>query len=513
MQFIDKIVVELENENIITEKVGNTFLCRDISVEVCEEKGVLACYVTAQETPVSYVRLYFKKEFSDNALLLGDTWERSYGDLEWQKQPYTRIMPWYFFANEDAKTYAYGVKVRPAAMCAWKVENEEICLILDVCNGSKGVELNGRRLLAAEILSDEYTIDVFSACKAFCKRMCTDGIFPKQPLYGGNNWYYAYGESSQDEILRDAETMAKLSEGLENRPFMIVDSGWEKNTIAGPWDKLKASFTDMKQLAQDIRALNVRPGCWVRPLYYVGVEFPEAWVLRHMVFAEQEGVVLDVTVKEAREYVMKNISTIKEWGYELLKHDFSTMDFFEGYAFQFDDFMTRNKNEWSFFDKTRTNAEIILEFYQDIRKAADGMMIMGCNTLSHLCAGLVEVQRIGDDTSGVEWERTTKMGVNTLAFRLCQHNVFYTIDADCVGITKGIDWKQNAQWLELVANSATPLFISLSPDSYTDEILQDLRLAMVSGAKQTDVCEPVDWLETKTPKKWKINGEVKEFQW
>ena len=513
MQFINKIVVELEKETVIAEKVGDIFLCRDIRVEVREEEGVLACYITAQETPVSYVRLYFKKEFSDNALLLGDTWERSYGDLEWQKQPYARIMPWYFFANEGAKTYAYGVKVRPAAMCAWKVENEEICLILDVCNGSQGVQLNGRRLLAAEILSKEYSAEVFAACKAFCGRMCTDGIFPKKPLYGGNNWYYAYGASSQEEILRDAEVIAKLSEGLENRPFMIVDAGWEKNTLAGPWNELKATFKDMKQLARGIRALNVRPGCWVRPLYYVGVDFPEAWVLRYMEFADQEGVVLDLTVKEAREYVMKNISAIKEWGYELLKHDFSTMDIFEGYAFEFDDFMTRHKKGWSFADKTRTNAEIIVGFYQDIRKAADGMIIMGCNTLSHLCAGLVEVQRIGDDTSGVEWDRTTKMGVNTLAFRMCQHNAFYTIDADCVGITKGIAWQQNAQWLELVANSATPLFISLSPDCYTDEIMEDLRSAMVIGAKQTDDCSPVDWLETKTPKKWKINGEIKEFEW
>lgn len=62
-------------------------------------------------------------------------------------------------------------------------------------------------------------------------------------------------------------------------------------------------------------------------------------------------------------------------------------------------------------------------------------------------------------------------------------------------------------------NSATPLFISLSPDSYTEEIFEDLRSAMVVSAKQTDVCEPVDWLETKPPKQWKINGKIKEFQW
>ena len=513
MEFINKIVIELEHEIINAEKDGEEFRCRDVSIELQEEQGCMACYIKAQTTPLSYVRLYFKKDFSDKALLLGDTWERSYGDLEWQKQPYTRIMPWYFLAKDTTNVYAYGVKVRPSSMCAWRVEDEEICLTLDVCNGSKGVQLNGRKLLAAEIVSHQYDSDAFSACKEFCKVMCDDGALPETPIYGGNNWYYAYGNSSDEEILRDAELLADLSKGLENRPFMVVDDGWAKNVCAGPWDELRESFKDMERLARNIRALNVRPGCWIRPLFYVGCQIPEAWVLRHHVHQDEAGVILDVTVKEAREYILESIRNVKKWGYELLKHDFTTTDIFDGYSFQFEDFMTRKQQDWTFFDQTRTNAEIIVEFYKDIRKAADGMMIMGCNTLSHLCAGLVEIQRIGDDTSGFEWERTKKMGVNTLAFRLCQHNVFYAVDADCVGITQHIDWKQNVQWLELVVNSGTPLFFSLSPDCYTDEILGDLRSAIAVNSKQVDKCEPMDWFETKTPKKWKINGEVREFEW
>ena len=46
----------------------------------------------------------------------------------------------------------------------------------------------------------------------------------------------------------------------------------------------------------------------------------------------------------------------------------------------------------------------------------------------------MHIQRTGDDTSGKTWERTRVMGVNTLAFCLPQHGVFYEIDADCVGI-------------------------------------------------------------------------------
>ena len=50
--------------------------------------------------------------------------------------------------------------------------------------------------------------------------------------------------------------------------------------------------------------------------------------------------------------------------------------------------------------------------------------------LSHLAAGLVELQRTGDDTSGRDWARTKKMGVNTLAYRMPQNRAFYIDDPD-----------------------------------------------------------------------------------
>lgn len=87
-------------------------------------------------------------------------------------------------------------------------------------------------------------------------------------------------------------------------------------------------------------------------------------------------------------------------------------------------------------------------------------MIIGCNTIGHLGAGLMHLNRTGDDTSGRIWERTRRMGVNTLAFRLPQHNTFYHIDADCVGIFGMIPWEKNRQWADVLAKSGTPLFVS-----------------------------------------------------
>ena len=53
--------------------------------------------------------------------------------------------------------------------------------------------------------------------------------------------------------------------------------------------------------------------------------------------------------------------------------------------------------------------------------------------------------RTGDDVSGRLWERTRRMGVNTLAFRLAQNRSFFIVDADCVPLTKAIEWKKTSQ--------------------------------------------------------------------
>ena len=132
----------------------------------------------------------------------------------------------------------------------------------------------------------------------------------------------------------------------------------------------------------------------------------------------------------------------------------------------------------------------------------DDVVLIGCNTLSHLSAGYFEIQRTGDDTSGIEWARTKKMGVNTLAFRMCQHNTFYAHDADCVGITTEIDWNKNKQWLDVLAKSATPLFVSIADDAFSDEVKSAITEAFKIASVNTTISRPVDWIENKTPQEW-----------
>ena len=124
---------------------------------------------------------------------------------------------------------------------------------------------------------------------------------------------------------------------------------------------------------------------------------------------------------------------------------------------------------WHFADRSHTTAEIATALYRAIRAGAGDAIVIGCNTFGHLGTGCFDLQRTGDDTSGREWERTRKMGVNTLAFRMAQHGAFFAADPDCVGDTGEMPWALNRQFLDLVARSGTPLFISFDPARVTPE--------------------------------------------
>jgi hypothetical protein len=87
-----------------------------------------------------------------------------------------------------------------------------------VCEGFATVssvwDLQLRRLPAG--------ISQFAATARFCRRMCKAPRLPAAPVYGGNNWCYAYGKSSTDDIRQDSERIASLASSANNKPFMVM---------------------------------------------------------------------------------------------------------------------------------------------------------------------------------------------------------------------------------------------------------------------------------------------------
>lgn len=514
----DFIELTTETKTVTAKWENDDYNLDDINVNLNQDNEHLAIFLTAQTSKVKWIKLRWNNlSWDKNVRFLGDAWERGYGDMEWKGMNPNRFMPWYFCAKSEAKSVCYGVKVRPSAMCFWQVDSLGMTLFLDVRCGGSGVNLKGRVIKLADVIACEMRdCTSFEAMQEFCGQMCEDPILPKYPVYGSNNWYYAYGKSSESEILADCDYILNLTKDIENKPYMVIDDCWQEHHRlneynGGPWTKGNEKFPDMKALADKLVQKGVRPDIWVRLLLNEDENIKNEWRLSH-------NNCIDPTNPEALNYIKEDIKRICNWGYTLIKHDFSTFDLFGKWGFQMSPLVT--DDGWHFYDDSLTSAEVVKLLYKAILdasvEASNGeTLILGCNTIGHLGAGYMHINRTGDDTSGVDWERTRFMGVNTLAFRLPQHGKFYEIDADCVGIDGGISWSMNKQWADVLAQSGTPLFISVRPNILDETEKQELHEILKVASKQEHHVIPVDWEETTCPEHWqdKDHDIDCKYQW
>ena len=348
----------------------------------------------------------------------------------------------------------------------------------------------------------------FQALRSFCKQMCPNPRLTSLPVYGTNDWNYAYGNNSAELIGAVADLISELSPNAENRPYSVIDEGWamgpyEKRFGYGPWIG-NPRFGDMAKFADVLKKKGVRPGLWYRPLTPLPGT-PESWRLT------REKEFLDPTVPDVLNQVREQIHRFAEWGYELVKHDYTTWDVCGHWGFEMGPTPTRDG--WSLQDRSKTTMEALADLYHTIREAAGSMKLIGCNTVSHLAVGYHELQRTGDDTSGRSWNRNRRMGVNTLAFRAAHHRTFYEVDPDIVSITKTIPWNLVEQWLRLVSESGVALFVAIDPSIVEPKHKVALRRALEIASESRPLGEPLDWMDRDCPRDWKLLGKKVEFEW
>jgi alpha-galactosidase len=486
----------LDNARPLTRS-GGEWRSGDLAITLDSTGPGVAISLAAPGVNVTHLRLRWQTGHPEDMFVLGDAWERSYGDLGWRNVISERPLPWYCAVHRNGTTHCYGVETGAASLAMWQVDAAGITLWLDVRNGGDGVQLGQRVLKAATLVTrrGEPGESIQSALSTFCRAMCPSPRLPKSIVYGSNDWYYAYGRNTAEGILRDADMVASLAPANAPKPFAIVDDGWQ--------DPLR--FPDMAALTTQIRSRGARPGLWIRPLR-APQNTDRKLLLPDARFGERrerfKDVAYDPTIPEAREAALETMRQAVRWGNDLVKHDFSTYELLGAWGNEMGPSMTTGG--WHFNDRSRTNAEIVLSLYRDLREAAgERRIIIGCNTIGHLAAGMFEANRSGDDVSGRAWERTRRMGVNTLAFRLAQNRAFFIVDADCVPITKAIQWEKTRMWLDAVAHSGTALIISPEPGAVGDGQKEVLREAFAIAAANPAAAAD-DLLLTSTPEHWTI---------
>jgi alpha-galactosidase len=512
----DSVTIHTEDSALRASCSGDFWTVNGITLQIKAQQGILPVVLESAGVPVRHVRLRWDRQMPA-ARILGDHWERGYGDLEWRGIVPERVLPWYFLMWDGSQAEGFGVMTGPNAMCRWQVDDRGISLWLDTRCGAVGVMPGSTfelcRILGLDPVEGETP---FAAAQRLCAMLCPNPLMPKAPVYGGNNWYYAYGRSSHGEILDDSKRIAELAPSGGNRPYMVIDDGWQElhgnGYNGGPWGRGNSRFPDMAALADGMKRAGTIPGIWVRPLL-TRQSVPNAWLLPAQRFLNApEGPMLDPSVPEALELVKGIFRTVEGWGYGLIKHDFTTYDILGRWGFAMGSELTNSG--WSFHNKTKTTAQVVKGLYAAIRESVGpDTLLLGCNTVSHLSAGYFEVQRTGDDTSGREWERTRRMGINTLAFRMPQHGAFYACDADCAGVTRQVPWELNRQWLDLLARSGTPLFVSAEPEALGQEQRKAVRAALEQASRQRPMAMPLDWTETTCPSRWLMLEGVAEYDW
>lgn len=478
--------------------------------------------VRSRTRGLSTVVLEWEESWPGDALFLNDAWERTYGDARWKPLDGGCIhSPWYFMVASGGGVRGFGIETQPSAMACWKIDDRGMSLVLDVRAGGRPIRLGSRVLGACRIVGAESAAgeSPWSFGRRFCRMMCPNPNLPKAPVYGYNDWYCAYGRNTAANFLADAELVVSCARGCPNPPYVVMDDGWQKNSAAvvegsgfGPWDAAGPGFgMEMPEFIRKINAIGAKPGLWYRPLR-AWDELPDDMRL----LANRD--YLDPTVPAVVSRVVADLRRFREWGVKLVKIDFLSYDVVQLWpnaAQSHPELFVQDDRAWR--DDTRTTAEVLRDLYRAMKRAVgDDVVIIGCNALNHLAAGVFELQRAGNDTSGMDWWQTRSNGVNALAMRSIQDGAFFKIDADCVGLASegAVPWRLNRQWMSLLGASGTPTFVSWRRDLMTPEVRDAISEAFRLASTDCGTAEPLDWLESREPCRWRFgDGAVSQYDW
>ena len=468
--------------------------------------------------PIMRIKLRWNGDLSSVISVIGDTYERIY-DISYGAQNsvfWHSILPdhdlgWYFHTYDGEALHSYGVKTGASAFASFRCDPTGISLWLDIRNGGGGTVIR-EPLDLVDVVSREGVIgeNPYFASVEFCKMMCDNPVVPKTPFFGVNNWYWAYGNISHESVMRETDYLMELSSRAKNKPFMVIDDGWQSTRYkvkddsynGGPWLESSEAFPSMRETAARIHDKGAYAGLWFRPL------LTQKQCLDEMVSPGRQakhGITLDPSHPLVLEIIENDVKNIVDWGYDLIKHDFTTLDTL-GIGAKMVDGMDH------FFDRSIPNCKILLNLYEKIQAAAGDKLIIGCNTINHNVAGIHAAQRSGHDTSGRSYEITRAAATSSL-LRLPQNGTFFNIDPDCPAFTDMVPIEANLDFLELCAKTSVVTLASVTPGILKGEELKRAQKIFEYASVGGSGYYPTDWLMHNAPMKYTNGMDTFTIDW
>jgi alpha-galactosidase len=497
----------------------------DVKYEYKVENGVGKVIVYPSASPVKYLKLRFRGDFSAVEKVYGDEWERSGATvvptyLEWSSVMPHKAMPWFCYAIAKDRMACYGVKVGPDCFAYWQLDRRGVTLFLNLTNGNGGTDLK-EPLLACEVveLFGDEGEDPFYVAKRFAHLMSPTPKTTKEPIFGVNNWYWAYGKISHDSVMQETDYLMQMCDGTHHRPYMIIDDGWQINRsygsysyIGGPWVP-NEKFPSMSESAAAIHEKGAKTGIWFRPLLTLGDTPNEA---NYATPPSGGGIILDPSHPYTLERVECDARSIRNFGFDLIKHDFTTMDITGNAPLSAmrDGIDLFHYSRRRLFDNTKTSATIIKNLYLAIQRGAGEADVIGCNTVSHLTAGIHSIYRVGNDTSGRSFEWTRRFGVNSV-MRLPLNEAFYRVDPDCAAFTSYVDESLNLDFLEMCALTGMTTLASVTPNILSDAGMKRINEIYKISDRNESRFGIVDYDKCANPEVFSSQDgkEVVEYDW
>ena len=224
------ITVETEDGSWIGEKDAQKTEKDDVVVTYETTPEAEEVWLTADQTKVKTIKLRWNTPVDKKSRILGGSWERTYGDVDWKGVSGSRFMPWYFLAAVGETCDRIWGQGKTFRMCFWQADTRGITLVMDVRCGGTGVQLSGRKLRAAQIVAMQTEgMGTSKVPESFAKSCAPMRSYRTIRFYGSNNWYYAYGDSSEEEILQDTDYIVELTKGVDNPPYMVIDDCWQEH--------------------------------------------------------------------------------------------------------------------------------------------------------------------------------------------------------------------------------------------------------------------------------------------